>query len=216
MSICRSNRSHPSGRSSISSGFCFFGVFAMENCQFEIRGGSYQFWAFGGPIDSPSDHPEVFEAIGHAIASWARMEHMIDALLMHLNKEAFSAEVYESDYPRNFKKKANLLKDWFKKHPELGDLTESVLAVLPKIKSVAQVRHFIAHASIERYDDETGEIWFNSIRFQGDDNFECKKETLRIEGVRTVGELANRANLFLVAIAQEVFVPDASERFQKP
>lgn len=140
---------------------------------------------------------------------------MIDALLMHLNKEAFSEEIYESDYPRNFKKKADLLKDWFKQHPKLGDLSESMLAVLPKIKGLAQVRHALAHSSVESYDAETGEVLFNSIRFRGNDNFQCTKETLSIEGVRAVGELANQANLFLVAIGHEVFVPDASERFRR-
>ena len=53
----------------------------MGNCQFEIKGHDYKFWAFGGPIDAPSDDPELFQAIGHAISSWARMEHIIDALL---------------------------------------------------------------------------------------------------------------------------------------
>ena len=59
----------------------------MENCQFEIKGSNHKFWAFGGPIDDHSDHPELFHAIGNAISSWARMEHILDALLVHRSEE---------------------------------------------------------------------------------------------------------------------------------
>ena len=188
----------------------------MDNCQFEIKGHDYQFWAFGGPIDIPSDASDLFQAIGHAISSWARMEHIIDALLVHLNKEAYAQELYEPDHPRNFRKKADLLKSWFKGHPELKSHADAVMSVLPKIKTTAHTRHLLAHGSIDSYDATTQEITFKSIRPRGDDNFSVRTETLHFEGVLAVAELANAGNKFLAALAMDVFGPDADERFQRP
>jgi len=142
----------------------------MENCQFEIKDSNYKFWAFGGPIDSHADHPELFQAIGHAISSWARMEHILDALLVHLNKKAYAQDIYQPDHPRNFSKKADLLKKWFNRHPELKEYADDVMSVMPKMKTTAQTRHFLAHSSIEAYDAKSREITFKSIRPRGDDN----------------------------------------------
>jgi len=187
----------------------------MDNCQFEIKGHDYQFWAFGGPIDNPSDASDLFQAIGHAISSWARMEHIIDALLVHLNKAAYAQELFEPDYPRNFKKKVKLLQDWFKGHPELKSHADAVKSVLPIIKTTAHTRHLLAHGSIDSYDATTQEITFKSIRPRGNDNFLAQTETLPIEGVLAVAELANASNKFLAALAMDVFGPDSEERFQK-
>ena len=188
----------------------------MDNCQFEIRNYDYQFWAFGGPIDDPKDAPELFQAIGHAISSWARMEHIIDALLVHLNKAAYAQEFYEPDHPRNFKKKTELLKSWFKGHPELKSHADDVMSVLAIMKTTAHTRHLLAHGSIDSYNAATRQITFKSIRPHGNDNFSARTETLHIEGVLAVAELANTSNKFLVALAMDVFGPDADERFQKP
>lgn len=188
----------------------------MDNCQFEIKGRNYRFWAFGGPIDNPSDANELFQTIGHAISSWARMEHIIDALLVHLNKAAYAQELYEPDHPRNFKKKVELLQHWFKEHPELKLHADAVKSVLPKIKITAHTRHLLAHGSIDSYDATTREITFKSIRPRGNDSFSVQTETLHIKGVLAVAELANAGNRFLAALAMDVFGPDADERFQRP
>ena len=188
----------------------------MDNCQFEIKGQDYQFWAFGGPIDNPSDARELFPAIGHAISSWARMEHIIDALLVHLNKAAYAQELYEPDYPRNFKRKVELLQHWFKGHPELKQHADAVKSVLPIIKTTAHTRHLLAHGSIDSYDATTRKITFKSIRPHGNDSFSARTETLHIDGVLAVAELANTCNKFLAALAMDVFGPNADERFQRP
>ena len=188
----------------------------MDNCQFEIKDSNYQFWAFGEPIDNPSDARELFQAIGHAISSWARMEHMIDALLVHLNKEAYAQELYEPDYPRNFKKRVELLQRWFKGHPELKPHADAMESVLPKMKTTAHTRHLLAHGSIDSYDATTREITFKSIQPRGNDSFSAQTETLHINGVYAVAELANAGNKFLAALAMEIFGPNADERFQRP
>jgi hypothetical protein len=183
----------------------------MDNCRFKMKDGNYEFSAFGGPIDTPANSFKLSAMLSHPGRGWSTL-----SMRLHINKEAFAKEIYEPDHPRNFKKKADLLKEWFKGHPELQPVSDSVMAVLPKIKTTAQTRHLLAHGSIEEYDATSGTITFNSIRPHGNDEFTALTETLNIQGVLVVAELANAANRFLVAVAMDVFGSDAFERFQTP
>ena len=50
------------------------------------------------------------------------MEHLISALLVHLNKEEFSKAIYRGTHPVAFKTKVDRAKCWFNNHPELKSI----------------------------------------------------------------------------------------------
>lgn len=190
----------------------------MENQLFQLSDLSYEFLAFGGPIDEPSSYPELFQAIGHASACWARMEHLIDALLVHINKEAFSKAIYSDTHPVAFKAKVDLLKRWFNNHPELNAHSDDVMAVMPKIKQLADTRNLLMHGATQSFNKATGEIVLKTISplGKGKDTFRCATEHLNVAAALTISEVTTKANLFLTALASQVFVPDALTRFRTP
>ena len=188
----------------------------MDNQRFYLKDYDYDFCTSGGPIDEPSNYVDLFQAIGHANACWARMEHMIDALLLQLNKEAFSEEIYEPDHPRAFAKKIDLLKSWFNKHDKLKKNSSDMMAILPKLKEAARTRHSIVHGLIESYDTQTEELTLKGIRFIGNDEFRGTKITMNIKVIRALGGTSNAAYRLLADVALDVFVPNALTQFRTP
>jgi len=144
------------------------------------------------------------------------MEHLINALLVHINKEAFSKTIYRDTHSVAFKAKVDLLKRWFNNHPKLNTYSDDVMAVMPKLKQLADTRNLLMHAAIQSFDNATGEIVLKTIERSGEDTFRFATESLNVEAAHAISELTTKANLFLTAVAIQVFTPDALTRFQIP
>jgi hypothetical protein len=79
----------------------------------------FEVHASGGPIDDPAGARELFYRLGLAAATWARMELMLDAFLMRVNKASESVKLYNPIHPISFKRKVQLAKTWLR-HPKIS------------------------------------------------------------------------------------------------
>ena len=108
---------------------------------------------FNGPIDEPGEAYPAFAVYGRAAAAWARLEHHLDAVIIHINKEAFSARLYEKEHPISFERKIDLLKKWFNQHPPLASFTGDMRILTSRLKVVAKLdRNVLLHSILSSYD----------------------------------------------------------------
>ena len=78
-------------------------------------------------------------------------------------------------------------------------------------------RNLLMHGAIQSFDKATGEIVLKTILPLGNDSFRgAATESLYVRAVHAISEHSTKANLFLTALAIEVFAPDALTRFQTP
>ena len=106
----------------------------------------------GGPIDAFEDHKELFAAIGHAATAWARFEAHLDAILIQVNSESHSREVYNPEHPTTFARKVKLLKRWFNQHPSLSHLKEDMRRISTTAKEHSIMRNEFLHSALEEMD----------------------------------------------------------------
>jgi len=176
---------------------------------------SFQF--VGGPINNPDDALELFSALGQAASAWARLEQQIDAVLIQINKEAFSATLYNKDHPVSFSSKIGLLKKWFNQHAALEDLTKDVRELTSRLKPLSKKRNVLLHSILESFDAERGTAIFKSVKYEGSDEFTITDYSVPLGDIRVFTDLVNLSNEFLFnAIASPLFSHKLLERFQKP
>lgn len=179
------------------------------------EGITHDFLLIGGPIDDAEAHKELFEAIGLAAISWARLEQHLDAVLIHVNKAKFE-ELYEPQHPIAFSGKVRLLKSWFNNHPELSALEDEMRQLTSSLKKLSPHRNFYLHSILEGWNPTTQMVTFNSIKYEGDDDFRCRREDVPLEAIRSFTRMVNVSNKYLSAISRVLFTPDALARFRKP
>ena len=156
----------------------------------------FEVHASGGPIDSPKTAAALFMALGHASAAWARMELMLDAVLMRINKVAESNELYNPVHPVGFKQKVDLMKKWLD-HPKLSPHKETFRETLIIFKELANSRNDFLHSDIRAFDTATGQFTVANIKVMGNDTFRVREMDFNIEGVRVLADLSCRGALAL-------------------
>ena len=174
---------------------------------YRLRGSKidFSFSPTGGPIDDTSLHVrELFEKLGRAAAAWGRMEFLLDAILVHINKASESGELYEPRHAFGFKNKVDLLKDWLD-HPKLLANKELNKKVLSLTKELANSRNEILHSHLKHYDAATQVFTIQNIQFMGNDIFHVRECQLKLEALDVLADLANRSTLALTEIAGAVF-----------
>jgi hypothetical protein len=170
------------------------------------RNTNYKFTPTGGPIDTPEESRNLFYALGLAVAAWARMEHTLTAMVMHVNKEAASTVLYEKDPPEAFRRKLKLLRKWLDKHPEL-ETTRSEIdqEFFQSLFDLAEVRNAITHGFIQAFDEPTGEFNLKALKRTGPDVWKFQSADYNIKTLEALTDLSRTANLALLATADTIF-----------
>jgi hypothetical protein len=165
----------------------------------------FSFSPTGGPIDEGSPEVSVlFEKLGRAAAAWARMEFLLDAILLHINKAGESQKLYNGRHAFGFKNKVDLLKRWLD-HPSLAPTKELTKKVLSLAKELANSRNEILHSHLKVYDPRTGVFIIQTIEFKGDDVFHVHEGEFKVQALDVLFDLANRTTLALTEIANSIF-----------
>jgi hypothetical protein len=175
----------------------------------------YEFKLTGGPIDAPDFSADLFAAIGHAATSWARLEQHLDALLVHVNKAA-EAEIYNAEHPISFQGKIKLLKNWFNKSAGLSRLSGEMRYLTSSIKKLTPHRNLYLHSTVEDWNATDQVATFNSMKYEGNDEFQLKRVVVPLSAIKAFARLANTSNRYLATISKAVFEADALKRSQKP
>gem|GEM_PF-19754 len=161
--------------------------------RYRLEGRSFNFSPFGGPIDAPEENKLFFQNLGLAVAAWARMEHTLTILTLHINKEASSKELYDKNPVLVFKKLAELLETWLNKHPEYEDF-QLDHNFFEKLRELSDVRNDIIHGSIESINHDDHIVVVSRIKRKGKDVWEPYKITYSLKAFESLLELADLAN----------------------
>jgi hypothetical protein len=164
----------------------------------------------------------ALEAYGRVAASWARLEHHIDALLIQVNKPDHSEALFK-EHPTSFGKKIDLLKSWFNKYPPLSEYREDIRDLTSKLKILSKdsskqfiSRNVLLHAIPARYEPETKVIIFHHMEFSKDGNIHSRHIRITLAQLETFASIVQLANTFLGHITQEMFTVEGYAKLQGP
>ena len=164
------------------------------NKSYRLGDTDYEFTPTGGPIDTPSENCDLFFTLGLAVAAWARMEHTLTALVMHVNKEAASATFYEKDPPETFRRKLKLLRKWIEKHDRLEHIrSETYSAFFDRLGELAEVRNSITHGFIQAFDAPSGEFQLKGLRRSDPDVWQFKSTDYNIKMLHVLADLSSNS-----------------------
>jgi hypothetical protein len=183
---------------------------------FQLKGRDYAISTTGGPIDLPEDCPELFQTLGYTVAAWGRMEFLLDAILLHINKEKESPILYSPHHPVAFKRKVDLLKAWINKHPAYLQIGTDYGETLPLLKELAISRGESIHGLIEKYDMATGEFTITGLKVLGNDDFVFKTQVSSLKKLQAISYLARTATMMLTQLAEDLFPKESDEQPEKP
>jgi hypothetical protein len=190
----------------------------MDHPTFLLKGGHYTFTPLGGPIDQEPRH-HLFEELGHALASWTRMEHMLTTIALHINKEAASQALYDPDPQSKFSGMIRLLRKWISQHPDYKGISSPDDAKFFEVLlEEAKLRNELAHSFLEAIDPETGKFTMCRLRRAGKNTWEPITTTYLPETPAYLGSQATTATRHFVEIAKVVFEPadDTDSSPEKP
>ena len=180
---------------------------------YRLRGAhfEYVFAASGGPADRPRDATRLLQAIGHAVVCFGRFEHLLDAILIHVNKDALSPEIYE-EHPRTaFVRKVKLLKKWLNRHPPFQDIAARYGDAVPSFSEMWTLRHTVVHAYVESYDRFARTAKARSVEVDKRGRFHYKEWDETVDEIRQLAKVANEGYAILNAIAEALF-PEGDEQ----
>ena len=171
--------------------------------RFKIKG--YEFTPLGGPIDDNAQNP-IFSEIGMAFTAWARMEHMLLALVIHINKKKTSEHLYDPDPVSKFKELIKLLRKWIKCHEDYKSLEIAGTKIMfSELIEVATNRNILAHGKIETIDPNSQLIRLKSLKRTGKNQWEARDIDLHFDAIKAITTWANLANSYFVECGKVLF-----------
>jgi len=173
----------------------------------------HTFQFVGGPIDDPADANALFLELGKAATAWARLEQQIEAILLHVNKQDFSEELFE-DHPVSFTKKLRILKQWFKKHKALASFKEPALEIMSKLWDLADERNLYLHSILEDFDPASKMATFHRILPKGEDKFTFTKSEVPIEQISAFTDIIRATNRYLWSLSEGIFTADTISKLE--
>ena len=170
---------------------------------------SDDFQIIGGPLDKPQNAHPLFYALGLIASNWARLEQHLNILIMHVNAEEHSVELFDPNHPVSFRRKIKVLKTWFNHYPALINFTEDVRGLTSDLKGLGDSRNLYLHSILETWDQKTETAHFKGIKYEGGDNFTIKTFSITLDGLMAFAKLLNIANRRLSLITRQLFTPEA-------
>lgn len=183
----RLNRSSVLGSSLISS---FWVVFAMET--YRLSGTNHTFTPFDGPLDKPPPS-ELLDDIGRAIMAFSRLEYIVTALAIHINKRSASAILHDDDPNAKLSSMLKLVRRWLTKHPEYAALADAAdPEFFDLLLKEVNLRNEIVHGLLESIDTDAQTFPTRRIKRSGKDNWSAQTGTYSLQ---TPKYLASQATL---------------------
>lgn len=169
--------------------------------------------------DDPTKAAPALEALGRAAASWARIEHHIDALIVQINKPQHDERLFEP-HPVSFVKKIDLLKKWFNQYPPLAEYTADMRWFTMRMKELAQdrpdwiSRNLLLHAIPASYDGEKQELLLHHMKWEGD-MIRSRHITVKMSQLATFSDMVQMGNEFLGLITSELFTTEGYAKISR-
>ena len=186
----------------------------MDEPSFRLRGSDFSFKPLGGPLDNDPENA-WFAAWGRAAAEFARMEHMLAVLVIHINKEAASKVLYEPNPSNSFKALIVILRKWLAEHPDFEafkDVDEDE-KFFDALNEISDRRNDIAHGLLLSVED--GSFKLARIKKAGKDEWRTSVKIFDASMPASIAKLSGIATRHLVEIAKTVF-PHEDDQSRPP
>ncbi|MER9638350.1 hypothetical protein [Mesorhizobium sp. M0228] len=172
--------------------------------------------------DDPSHAAPALEALGRVAASWSRMEHHLDALIIQINKPVHSESLY-AEHPVSFSKKIDVLKSWFNRYPPLASYREDMRYLTSRLKFISKEngskvvlnRNILLHSIPASFDGTRREIVLHHMMFLPDGNIRSRHITITLEQLAAYAGIVQMCNQYLSYITRELFTREGYEKIQK-
>jgi len=177
----------------------------MSDPTFTLKGTQYTFKPLSGPLEE-TPRPKIFSDIGYALASWARMEHLLTTLVIHINKQKSSAILHDPDPSSKFAKLLGLYGKWLGKHSAYAHLkTPHDKAFFTGLFEMAKFRNALAHGVLILCNEATGKFRLLSLSRIGVDTWKAREDEYEIEALKRFSELTNIAHRRFIEVAELLF-----------
>ncbi|MBC7279835.1 hypothetical protein [Hoeflea sp.] len=169
--------------------------------------------------DDPKLAAPALEALGRIAASWARLEHHIDALIVQVNKPSYDERLF-AEHPTSFSKKIELLKRWFNQYPPLSSYTADMRTLTQHMKALSKddkrtvSRNLLLHAIPASYNAKSETLTLHHMAFEGA-NIHSRHIDVTLHQLHMFAGLIQMANAYLATITRELFTPEWIERLGK-
>ena len=173
----------------------------------------------GGPIDDLGDGISTFIAYGHAAAAWARLENHLTLLLVQLNKDRHSTDLFDPHHPWQASHKLKRLKGYFNQHPALKAYTLSFRDLATDIKAASSERNNYMHSTLESYDSSTETVVFKNFQAKGErgsDTFMVRTMEVPRENLVHFAVAVVKLNRRLADITSKIFTADTLKQLSMP
>jgi hypothetical protein len=171
--------------------------------------------------DDPDQAAPALEALGRTAATWSRMEHHIDALIVQINKPDFSEHLFEPQHPVSFSRKLDLLKRWFNQYPPLSEYTEDIRFLISRLRTLSKesgerllTRNVLLHSIPAQYDSENQVLTLHHMKFVGTD-IHSRHIEVDLNQLENFTQSVKLANDLLGMITKELFTVDGYEKLQR-
>ncbi len=172
---------------------------------FVLRGTQIRFSPLGGPLDE-APASLFFADLGYALAAWARMEHMLTCLALHVNKVTASPALHQEDPNTKFSELVKLLRKWISKHHAYANVrSPSDPKFFESLLEMARFRNELVHGSLNAIDEKSGEFHMLQIQRTGRNQWKAKNVTYKIEGLKLLADLSNLAHRHFVELGKAIF-----------
>lgn len=189
----------------------------MANSTYRIQGQTLAVTPMGGPLDH-DPKPCVIADIGAALAAFTRLEYMVCAVGLHINKKEASAALHDPDPSEKFSRMIKLVRKWLSQHPDLAHTwPPGSDFMFDELAKDADMRNALAHNFLHSFDPDIGNVELIGIKRTGKDEWEHRAYDVSINHIRGLAQRATMATRHFVTIADSLFLrPDNDEPQQTP
>lgn len=179
------------------------------------EGSEYEFQLTGGPLDEHFGNRAVMAHIGRGLLAWARMEQHLNLLVMTVNREHNSEDLYNDRHPNAFWEKLELANKWFCNHRPLLERKEDFAQVVGHLREMATIRNTIAHGILESLDRATGQVIFKNITAKKG-RFRVTRSEIHIDLFPRIAVVANAANAYLTDLTHKLCCEEGEKLLREP
>lgn len=181
------------------------------------EGGSHTFLFRGGILHHPALCSASSEAIGYAIAQWARLETHMDSVIFQLNQKQFYPNVdwVTEKHPTNFPDKLDMLKRLFRWHPAISHRSKDVVSFAGKMKTMAETRNVIAHSVFAGVDESTHELLFHAFIVNRNGDIKLKISKFTFAGMGAYARDIDKLNLEFCNISSQILRKETFQRLRE-
>jgi hypothetical protein len=172
--------------------------------------------------DDPKVAAPALEVLGRIAASWARMEHHLDALIVQVNKPHHDERLFARKHPVSFENKIDLLKKWFNQYEPLSEYQDDIRTLTQHLKTLASdkqnrflSRNLLTHAIPAAYDPASETVTLHHLKFVGED-IHSRHIDVTIHQLHTFAGLVQLSNTYLATITRELFTTEGLAKLRRP